>query len=249
MMIAVADDVSADIDLSSIADEMIAMRSLGSPLGRIAKRFKTTIAAVLEAQTIANANRAARESAEREARRLARSIKAESPERARIDVGVEDGFLWLRRRGWTIAEIAHDGETTRHAVHRGLANAQSRELERRRLGPIKSPAIKLRPIFPPLGFGPSAPCPHRVDIANGSTDCCMCCHRSGIDYQVWMQKDLRDPKPDEKPKPVPLARFTRQERRRLEYAVGEAKHAKKALHRLDSRLNAAARDRSATRRT
>lgn len=220
-------------DAGRLADEVALARSNGSPLSRVAKRFNLTIAGVLAAQDLANQRRHDRQAAEKEAAKLARSIEAEV-EPVVIDDDVQTGWLFLRRHGWSHEEIASDAGVSPHVVIRAVVAGQRRELDRPR-APDRVDPPHTRPMFPGTGFSPYSPCPHPAPIEQGSPYVCMTCHQSGHDHLPWMQWCLSDPRPDRKPTPVPLAKFTRQERRHVAFAVHEAHHARRTLARLDAR--------------
>lgn len=82
---------------------------------------------------------------------------------------------------------------------------------------------ELWPAFGPLpGFTPDRPCQaiHPTPIPKGSLLCCMACHRSGVDgHRALKRSKATDPKPETKagpaPKPQPVARLTRKEKRQM----------------------------------
>ena len=211
-----------DFDAGVLADEIASARSRGAPLGRLAKKFGLTIGAVLQLQDVANVRRHDRQAADREAKRLERQVAADlDAEPVIVDGDVQTGWLFLRRHGWSHQEIAHDAGVSVHTVIRAIASGQRSELSRPR-APDRVDPPHTRPMFPGTGFSPYSPCPHPAPIEQGSPYVCMTCHQSGHDHLPWMQWCLSDPRPDLKPRPVPLAKFTRSERRTIEFALTEA---------------------------
>lgn len=86
--------------------------------------------------------------------------------------------------------------------------------------------IELRPTFPPVGrFVREGRCSHDVEpLPRGSLECCMVCHRSGVDgIALPRPEDVkplpRDPKPAE-PKPAKQTRKQRRKARGLARKTG-----------------------------
>jgi hypothetical protein len=93
-------------------------------------------------------------------------------------------YTWLydRRRGMGVSEIARRHAVGETAVRDGLRRARASERPRPATTlELVREQLDVIPLFPVGVLSPSSSCPHRGAIPAGSALCCMICHQTGFD--------------------------------------------------------------------
>jgi hypothetical protein len=133
-------------------------------------------------------------------------------------------WLYDRRHGASIQEIAAREKLSQRRIRLGLARARAGEDPNPgATAALMSTLPRLVPHFPVGMFVPDSPCPHHSPYRVGCLLCCMRCHASGLDSRDAMQRSpLTDPKPEKTPQEPVVPKHkdpTRKEKRAILYGT------------------------------
>jgi hypothetical protein len=143
-------------------------------------------------------------------------------------------WLWDRRHGMRVEEIASRSRCSVNRVREGLQRARALEKGDVEFGQGGAGAfsagaqqsLRLIPMFPLGSYTPQSTCAHHGPIQAGSLFCCMVCHHSGIDGHPALKRDPRtDPAPERKAAPAPAKKKALETRKVLRLRKFASKHA------------------------